>query len=101
MGATNVRAKIAVAKGTIGTNFAQSFRQRIIENIISPTKVSALAFRTIEARAPADDHVSNRRRACVARFALAPVHAQALGKSARLTARVAIAAKGGTGAADC
>src|ERR1700735_2950425 len=61
---------------------------------------SGLAFRAIEAGALADDDVSDRRRACVARFSLTAVYAQTRGKAAGLSARIAIAAKGRAVAAD-
>src|SRR5208337_1456650 len=61
---------------------------------------SALAFRTIEARALAHDYVFDRRRACVARFSLAAVHAQARGKAPGLSARIAVTAKGRAVAAN-
>src|ERR1700678_135154 len=61
---------------------------------------SALAFRAIETRALAHDHVPDRRRACVARFSLAAVHAEPRGESARLSARIPVAAKRRPVAAD-
>src|SRR5208282_645929 len=53
-----------------------------------------------ETRALPDDDVANRRRAGIAGFALASIDAKAVGEAARLSARVAIAAKGGAALAD-
>src|SRR5579862_5442765 len=60
-----------------------------------PSSHSLLAFRAIKTRTLSHHHVFDRRRACVARFSLATVHAQARGESSRLSARIAVAAESG------
>src|SRR5271170_1617600 len=61
---------------------------------------SALALGTEKARPLTHDHVFDRRRACVARFSLASVHAQARREPPRLPTRVAVTAKGSAIAAN-